>query len=81
MPDDLAVVGVDNIPEAAYFHPPLTSVEQHLFDLGRTGVRMLVERIDAIENNEALESLETATWLRPGLVIRESSGAVPGKEA
>lgn len=74
VPDDLAVVGVDNIPEAAYFCPPLTSVQQHLFDLGRTGVRMLVERIDSGQQDEPLGESEPV-WLRPELVVRESSGA------
>lgn len=73
VPDDLAVAGVDNIPEAAYFCPPLTSVQQHLFDLGRTGVRMLVERIDSIQRDQPSAESEPI-WLQPELFVRESSG-------
>lgn len=74
VPDDLAVVGVDNIPESAYFYPPLTSVQQHLFDLGRTSVRMLVDRIDSVQRDQ-LPAESEPVWLQPELVIRESSGS------
>lgn len=74
VPDDLAVVGVDNIPEAAYFCPPLTSVRQHLFDLGRTGMRMLIGRIDSRQGDEPPGESEPV-WVRPELIVRESSGA------
>ena len=47
VPDDLAVVGFDNIPESAYFWPPLTTVDQHLRDVGSEAVRLLNQLIDA----------------------------------
>jgi DNA-binding LacI/PurR family transcriptional regulator len=39
------VVGFDDIPEAAYFLPPLTTVRQDFGELGRRALDMLVELI------------------------------------
>lgn len=41
VPQDLAIVGFDDIPESVYFWPPLTTVHQQLRELGRTAVREL----------------------------------------
>ncbi|MBY5164258.1 LacI family DNA-binding transcriptional regulator [Salsipaludibacter albus] len=46
VPDDLSVVGFDNIPEAAQATPPLTTVDQSLHALGRAAITMLLELID-----------------------------------
>lgn len=41
IPEDVAVTGFDDIDEAAWFAPPLTSVEQPLTEMGRQAVRRL----------------------------------------
>ena len=46
VPTDLSVVGFDDIHLAGYVNPPLTTVAQPKFELGRTAARMLLERID-----------------------------------
>ena len=46
VPDDLSLVGFDNIPESALCDPPLTTVDQSIQDLGAEAVRILVELID-----------------------------------
>ena len=46
VPDDLSVVGFDNIPESALSDPPLTTVDQSIQELGFEAVRILVELID-----------------------------------
>ncbi len=46
MPDDLSIVGFDNIPESALTDPPLTTVDQSIQALGREAVRMLIELIE-----------------------------------
>ncbi|WP_202879621.1 LacI family DNA-binding transcriptional regulator [Serinicoccus kebangsaanensis] len=43
VPDDLSVVGFDNIPESALSQPPLTTVAQPLREIGSTALRMLLE--------------------------------------
>lgn len=68
VPDDLGVAGFDNIAEAAYFWPPLTTIRQNLHELGSTAVQQVARMIEAEEGGEP----ETV-WLKPELVVRESS--------
>ena len=72
VPQELAVVGFDNIPEAAYFCPPLTTIEHSLHELGCTAVRQLVRIIEAARESEGVYEPETV-WLKPQLIVRESS--------
>jgi LacI family transcriptional regulator len=46
VPDDLSVVGFDNVPESALSEPPLTTVEQPIQRMGYEAVRMLVAQIE-----------------------------------
>jgi DNA-binding LacI/PurR family transcriptional regulator len=50
VPGDISVVGFDDIPEAAHFWPPLTTVRQDFAELGRRCVALLV---DAVEGSGA----------------------------
>ena len=43
---ELSVVGFDDIPEAAYFLPPLTTVRQDFIEMGRRSLRMLLRTIE-----------------------------------
>lgn len=75
VPDDLAVVGADNIPEAAHFWPPLTSVRQRLRDAGAMAVRRLDQ---VISGDDSLSSGDgpRVTLIQPELIVRASSHAV-----
>ncbi len=46
VPCDVSVVGFDDIPEAAYFTPALTTVRRNLIQLGTAGFEYLVQRMD-----------------------------------
>ena len=72
IPQDLAIVGFDNIPESACFWPPLTTVYQRLIDVGRIAVQTLHGMIEA---NRQLRTPEeaTVTLVKPELIVRESS--------
>lgn len=73
VPDDLAIVGFDDRPEAAFFCPPLTTVRQDLVELGRRAVSELDRMIVSVQNgNPAATS--AALLLQPQLIVRESSG-------
>jgi LacI family transcriptional regulator len=73
VPDDIAVVGFDNMPESAYFWPPLTTVYQKLAHVGRTAVQQLHQMIEARRENRA--SMEAfVTTIEPELIVRASSG-------
>lgn len=71
VPEDLGIVGFDDIPEAAYFYPPLTTVRQDTRKLGA----IAVERVNAlIQARHAGETIEPGTsWLAPQLIVRQSS--------
>jgi len=45
VPEDVSVVGFDDIPEAAYFAPPLTTIRQEFVQLGMIGFAYLLEFI------------------------------------
>ena len=66
IPEDVSVVGFDDIPQAAHVHPPLTTVRQPLEGMGRTATRMLLEYIQ--DPQRPVERVELPT----GLVIRQS---------
>lgn len=46
VPDDIAVVGFDDILLAAYSYPSLTTIRQHKFDLGYRGSKELIKMIE-----------------------------------
>ncbi|OZG61802.1 LacI family transcriptional regulator [Bifidobacterium lemurum] len=46
VPDDMQVIGFDNVPEARYAVPALTSIDPHLEDYVKKAVDMLIERIE-----------------------------------
>jgi DNA-binding LacI/PurR family transcriptional regulator len=50
VPADVSVIGFDDMPLASYFDPPLTTLRQDTFEMGRQAARMLVE---AIQNADA----------------------------
>jgi LacI family transcriptional regulator len=49
VPEEIDVVGFDNIYSAAYFYPKLTTVEQPMYDMGSVGMRMLIKIINGAE--------------------------------
>jgi LacI family transcriptional regulator len=79
VPDDLAVVGFDNIPESAQFWPPLTTVKHDLQELGRLTVQHVVQMIEAGHGADNGYRPEM-TWLKPELLVRESSVRVKRDE-
>ncbi len=70
VPRDLSVVGFDDIPEAAYFIPPLTTVRQDFAELGRRCLHILLGRIEG-------ETVPARVVVPPELVVRNSTGAAP----
>ncbi|HEY7223696.1 MAG TPA: LacI family DNA-binding transcriptional regulator [Micromonosporaceae bacterium] len=73
VPEDLAVIGFDNIPESALCSPPLTTVDQSIQRMGLEAVRMLIRLIKGEQTEPARVTLPTE------LVIRQSSSppAIP----
>ena len=67
VPEDIAVVGYDNFDIAPYFSPPLTTVNIPAYEMGRTGIRILIDKIEGKEPEKKLMELPAK------LVIRDSS--------
>jgi LacI family transcriptional regulator len=71
VPHDLAIVGFDDIPESAYFSPPLTTVRQDLLELGCQAVSLLNRQLQAKRNEEPIPA--QVVIMEPGLIVRQSS--------
>jgi DNA-binding LacI/PurR family transcriptional regulator len=67
VPDDLALVGFDDIPMAALVAPPLTTCHVPRYDLGDQAMRLLLKRIDG------LAEMCDEIVLHPELIIRASA--------
>lgn len=67
VPDELGVIGVDDMPLSSYFDPPLTTMRQDMPRIGREAARLLLERI---RNPRAPV---TTLKLPAELVVREST--------
>ncbi len=65
VPEDVSVVGFDDVPEAPFFTPPLTTVRQDFTELGRRGVELVLAQLageDSLPDQVA-----------PQLVVRAST--------
>lgn len=72
IPEDIAVVGVDDIRGADWLHPPLSTVRQNQAEMGRQAVRMLAQLVEA--RFAGLPPPPLTDYLHPAeLVVRESS--------
>jgi LacI family transcriptional regulator len=76
VPEDLAVVGFDDIPESAYFHPSLSTVKQDMVEVGSCAVRELSRVIEESHQSRVVVQPKTSL-IQPELVVRASSIAPP----
>jgi len=67
VPDDISVVGVDDIDCAAYQNPPLTTVRQSIAELAQLGLQLLFDLL------AGKEPARTEIVMDPVLVVREST--------
>ncbi len=66
VPEDVSVVGFDDIPESAYFCPPLTTVRPDFSELGRRCMALLHDQLTGVE-------LPPDGRISPVLTVREST--------
>ena len=74
IPDEVSVVGFDDIPESPYFTPPLTTVRQDFGEVGSRSLRVLVRAIDSV--NDGTRPPE-GSLVPPELVVRASTAPPP----
>ncbi len=72
VPQDVSVMGFDDIPGAAFHTPSLTTVRQPLNRMGEVAAQSLLERIEGKKEYPAEIAIE------PELVVRESTAKAPG---
>lgn len=70
VPDDVSVSGIDDIPEAAYFSPPLTTLR---LDFDREGRAAVAELLAQIEDGQPAPTGS----VRAELIVRASTGSSP----
>jgi len=68
VPNDIAIVGFDDIDQAKYANVPLTTIHQPIEKIGATAIDKLLEIIEG-------KKPEVRSILQPHLIIRESCGA------
>jgi DNA-binding LacI/PurR family transcriptional regulator/anti-anti-sigma regulatory factor len=68
VPEDVAVIGFDDISEAQISSPPLSTVRQHTDELGATATRLLLDEIAGSKSGDSVHYIPTT------FVLRESSG-------
>jgi len=66
VPEDISVVGFDDIASAAFQNPSLTTVRQPLRQMGATAARILLERLNGAEDPGEV-------MVKPEFVVREST--------
>ena len=70
VPEDVSVIGFDDVPEARYYTPPLSTVRQDFELLGRQGADYILDLI------ERTRPAQVQRVLSPELVVRSSTGPV-----
>jgi LacI family transcriptional regulator len=65
VPDDVAIIGFDDIEAAKFASTPLTTIKVHTREMGRIGVKLLLDRLNGRE-------LPLTVKVPTELVVRES---------
>jgi DNA-binding LacI/PurR family transcriptional regulator len=69
VPGRVAIAGFDDIPEAEFFAPPLTTVRQDFATVGRASIRLLLDRVES----GAGAGGDERVVIEPRLIVRSSS--------
>nr|BEK62972.1 LacI family DNA-binding transcriptional regulator [Kitasatospora purpeofusca] len=72
VPEQVSVIGFDDIPESAYTIPPLSTVRVNFGDIGRRCISVLVEQL-----RSGTATARQRPWLPTELVVRASTGRPP----
>ncbi len=71
MPEDCSVVGFDDIPSAAFYNPPLTTIQQQLEMQGSLGAEIVEQLIRAAAEERTMTPKHRKVI--PKLVVRDST--------
>lgn len=71
VPKELGIVGFDDVPEAAYFYPSLTTIHQNAETIGAMAVEQICNSISTRQEDKSYKP--DVTWVKPRLIVRNSS--------
>jgi LacI family transcriptional regulator len=77
VPQDVSVIGFDDIQLAAVVRPGLTTVAQPLYEIGTRAADLLIGCITAPVDESAMGSPQPPEMMPHRLVIRETTGPPP----
>ncbi|WP_456442896.1 LacI family DNA-binding transcriptional regulator [Caldithrix abyssi] len=69
IPDDMGIVGFSNNPISSFVNPPLTTVHQPAYEMGKKAAELLLQQIDSQEEEVSL----VKEVLKTRLIVRESA--------
>jgi len=75
VPEDVSVLGFDDIYAAEFHNPALTTIRQPLFEMGNLAAQTLLERVAKNQKNHDAKIPETLT-VEPKLIVRRSTAPV-----
>jgi DNA-binding LacI/PurR family transcriptional regulator len=73
VPEGCSVVGFDDIPGAAYYNPPLTTINQHLETQGLLAAKVIKQMLSV----DAPSNLSKHERVAPHLIVRKSTSRAP----
>jgi DNA-binding LacI/PurR family transcriptional regulator len=71
VPEDIGIVGFDNISESEFFAPPLTTIQHNHIEVGALAVEEIIRLITAVQHNR--KPNYRVQTLEPALLVRKSS--------
>ena len=75
VPEDISVLGFDDIYAAAFHNPALTTIRQPLFEMGSLAAQTLLQRVAKGQTDKDAQFPETLT-VEPKLIVRKSTAKV-----
>jgi len=69
-PNDMVLMGFDDVEAAQYVDPPLTTIAQPTFEMGKKGAELLLRLMDGEKPRKRIVVME------PRLVIRGTTGDI-----
>ena len=75
VPEDISVIGFDDIPQASQVYPPLTTIRQPLLEMGAAGTRLLLALIQGVE------AVTDRLIVPTELIVRSSTGPFAARPA
>lgn len=78
VPEDVSVVGFDDIYSARFNNPPLTTIRQPLFEMGKIAAQTVLKQLASKENPD--EEIPQTLTVEPELIVRKSTAVINKKQ-